>query len=176
MASDTGSSRSAELAAALHRLRSTLARVKGELELAEEDGTAPPAARLLADVDEALAFVADAEAALGDAVRVLVVDDDLKLAEITVRGLRRRGFDAEASEGLRLTMSGEVLVVDLGLLRDLDENALEEVRAARPIIVTGATDRPSRELAERVEASDYLVKPVDADALARAIQKRAASD
>ncbi|HLJ81150.1 MAG TPA: hypothetical protein VKT52_06690 [Ktedonobacterales bacterium] len=176
MASDTGSSRSAELAAALHRLRSTLARVKGELELAEEDGTAPAAERLLADVDEALAFVADAEAALGDAVRVLVVDDDLKLADITVRGLRRRGFDAEASDALRLTMSGEVLVVDLGLLRDLDEKALEEVRAARPIIVTGAADRRSRELAERVDAADYLVKPIDADALARAIQRRAASD
>ena len=177
MASDTGSSRSAEqLAAALHRLRSTLARVKGELELAEEDGTAPPAARLLGDVDEALGFVADAEAALGAAVRVLVVDDDAKLADITVRGLRRRGFDAEASDALRLTMAGEVLVVDLGLLAGLDANALDEVRSARPIIVTGATDRASRQLAERVDASEYLVKPVDVDGLARAIQKRAAAD
>jgi CheY-like chemotaxis protein len=176
VASDTGSSRSAEVAAALHRLRSTLARVKGELELAEEDGTAPPAARLLADLDEALGFVADAEAALGAAVRVLIVDDDMKLAEITVRGLRRRGLDAEASDALRLTMSGEVLVVDLGLLGGLDESALDEVRSARPIIVTGATDRASRQLAERVDASEYLVKPVDVDALASAIQKRAAAD
>ena len=176
MASDTGSSRNPDLAAALHRLRSTLARVKGELELAEEDGAPPPAGRLLADVDEALGFVADAEAALGDAVRVLVVDDDVKLAEITVRGLRRRGFDAESSDELRLTMSGEVLVVDLGLLRGLDEKALDEVRSTRPIIVTGATDRASRQVAEGVDASDYLVKPVDVDALARAIQKRAAAD
>jgi len=175
VASDTGSSRSAELASALHRLRSTLARLKGELELAEEDGSAPPAARLLADVDEALAFVADAEAAVGDTIRVLVADDDVKLAEITVRGLRRRGFDAEASEALRLTMSGEVMVVDLGLLQGLNESALDEVRAARPVVVTGATDRASRDLAERVDASDYLVKPVDVDALARAIRRRVES-
>jgi CheY-like chemotaxis protein len=173
VASDTGSSRSAELASALHRLRSTLARLKGELELAEEDGGAPPAARLLADVDEALAFVADAEAAVGDTVRVLVADDDIKLAEITVRGLRRRGFDAEASESLRLTMSGEVMVVDLGLLHGLDEAALDEVRAARPVVVTGATDRASHGLAERVDASDYMIKPVDVDALAKAIRRRA---
>src|SRR6185312_7328058 len=104
-----------------------------------------------ADVDEALGFVADAEAALGDAIRVLVVDDDVKLAEITVRGLRRRGFDAESSDALRLTMSGEVLVVDLGLLRGLDEKALDDVRSTRPIIVTGATDRGSRQIAEGVD-------------------------
>ena len=38
----TGSSPRTELAAALHRLRSTLARLKAELELAEADGTTPP--------------------------------------------------------------------------------------------------------------------------------------
>ena len=173
MASDTGSSRSAELAAALHRLRSTLARLKGELELAEEDGSAPVAARLLADVDEALSFLSAAEDALEPAVRVLVVDDDMKLAEITARGLRRRGFEADASATLRLVMSGEVLVLDLGLLHGLDDPALDEVRAARPIIVTGGTDRASRALGERVDASDYLVKPVDVEELARAIRKRA---
>jgi CheY-like chemotaxis protein len=173
VASDTGSSRSAELATALHRLRSTLARMKGELELAEEDGGAPVVARLLADIDEALSHVAAAEAATESSVRVLIADDDLRLAEITVRALRRRGFDAEASTAVRLTMSSEVLVVDLGLLSGLDEGALEQVRAARPIVVTGATDRESRLLAQRVEASDYLVKPVDVEELARAILRRA---
>ena len=174
MASDTGSSRSAELAAALHRLRSTLARVKGELELAEEDGSDVPAARLLADLDEALAHLSSAEEALEPAVRVLVVDDDLKLAEITARGLRRRGFEVDAGAGLRVTMSGEVLVLDLGVLHGLDETALEELRSLRPIIVTGGADRASRALGERVNASAYLVKPVDVDELARAIRTRAA--
>ena len=174
MGSDTGSSRSAELASALHRLRSTLARLKAELELAEEDGTPVGAARLLADVDEALGHLSAAENAVEPAVRVLVADDDAKLAEITARGLRRRGFDADASATLRLTMSGEVLVLDLGLLSGLDQSSLDEVRAARPIIVTGGTDRASRMLGERVDASDYLVKPVDVDELASAIRRRAA--
>jgi CheY-like chemotaxis protein len=174
VASDTGSSRSAELAGALHRLRSTLARLKGELELAEEDGAAPPVARMLEDVDEALGFVADAEAAMGAPVKVLVVDDDERLAEITARGLRRRGFDAAVAAALRLTMSDEVLVVDLGLLSELDESALAGVRAVRPVVVTGATDRSSRLLAQSLDAFDYLVKPVDVDVLARSIRRRAA--
>ncbi len=173
MASDTGSSRNADLAAALHRLRSTLARLKAELELAEEDGSPPPVERLLSDVDEALDFVAAAEAAVEASIRVLVVDDDERLAEITVRGLRRRGFEAEASASVRLMMAGEVLVVDLGVLSGLDDEALDAVRDARPIVVTGATDRASRALADRVAASDYLVKPVDGEELAKAIRKRA---
>lgn len=171
---DTGSSsRSAELAAALHRLRSTLARLKAELELAEDDGAAPPVERLLSDVAEALEHLSSAEDVLEPAVRVLVADDDVKLAEITARGLRRRGFEAEASGSLRLTMSGEVLVVDLGLLHALDDAALDELRTARPIIVTGATDRASRHLGDRVAASDYLVKPVDVEELSKAIRRRA---
>ena len=141
--------------------------------MAEEDGASPSVERLLSDVDEALGFVAAAEAASDPSIHVLVADDDERLAEITVRGLRRRGFDADASGSIRLTMAGEVLVLDLGLLEGLDDAALDEVRSARPIIVTGATDRASRLLAERVEASDYLVKPVDVDELARAIRKRA---
>lgn len=175
MASDTGSSRKAELAASLHRLRSTLARLKAELELAEEAAAdLPPASRLLEDVDEALGHLAAAESAAEESVHVLVVDDDMKLAEITVRGLRRRGFDAEAAAELRLLTAGEVLVIDLGLLHGVDETALEDVRAVRPIVVTGGTDRASRVLAERIGASDYLVKPVDIEELARAIDHRAA--
>jgi CheY-like chemotaxis protein len=174
VASGTGSSRKAELSSALHRLRSTLARLKAELELAEEDdGAMPPPSRLLEDVDEALAYLAAAEATVDASVRVLVADDDVRLAEIIVRGLRRRGLDAEAMAGLRLLTAGEVLVVDLGLLQGVDEATLEEVRAARPIVVTGATDRASRLLAERIAASDYLVKPVDVDVLAAAITRRA---
>ena len=60
MGSDTGSSRSPE-AAALHRLRSTLARMKAELELAEADGTSPPVERLLEDLDEAFGLLSAAE-------------------------------------------------------------------------------------------------------------------
>ena len=171
MGSDTGSSRSPE-AAALHRLRSTLARIKAELELAEADGTSPPIERLLEDLDEAFRLLTAAEDAGGPATHVVVVDDDSRLAEVTAKGLRRLGFDARASVSLGGLRPGEVLILDLGLLDGLDEVGLEDVRAARPIIVTGATNRASRSLAARVDATDYLVKPVDLEALAAAINRR----
>ena len=145
--------------------------MKAELELAEADGTPMPVERLLEDLEEAFGALALAEDA-GSAVRVLVVDDDVRLAEVTARGLRRRGFDAHASAALRGLRFGEVLVLDLGLLAELDDAGLESVRAVRPIVVTGATDRGSRELADRVDPSDYLVKPVELAELATAITRR----
>jgi CheY-like chemotaxis protein len=172
--SDTGSSRSPE-AAALHRLRSTLARIKAELELAEADGTSPPVGRLLEDLDEAFGLLSAAEDAGEPVTHVVVVDDDSRLAEVTARGLRRLGFDARASASISSLRPGEVLVLDLGLLDGLDETGLEDARATRPIIVTGATDRASRSLAARVDATDYLVKPVDLEALAAAISRRTAT-
>jgi CheY-like chemotaxis protein len=169
--SDTGSSRSPE-AAALHRLRSTLARVKAELELAEADGTSAPVDRLLADLEEAFELLTLAEEAGEPAMRVLVVDDDSRLAEVTAKGLRRLGFDARASASPDQLRPGDVMIVDLGVLEELDDAGLEAVRAVRPIIVTGAADRRSRALGSSVDASDYLVKPVPLDVLSAAIKRR----
>jgi CheY-like chemotaxis protein len=165
-------SSSPELAAALHRLRSTLARLKAELELAEVDGTTPPIDRLLADLEEAFALLGAAEDASQAPVRVLVVDDDGRLAEITARGLRRLGFEADWSSEVRPLRPQEVLVFDLGLLVGLDAAAKKRVRDARPIVVTGATDPASRALASSLEANDYLVKPIELEELAAAIKRR----
>ena len=174
MASDIGSSPNPELRAALHRLRSTLARLKAEVELAEMDGTAPLTRRLLDDIREALAHLSAAEDASQLRGSVLVVDDDVRLAEITARGLRRLGFDADASSSIRSLRDREVLVVDLSLLEALDAAAHQDVRAIRPIVVTGATDQRSRALAAGLDASDYLVKPIELDELADAINHRMA--
>jgi CheY-like chemotaxis protein len=172
--SGTGSTRSPERDAALHRLRSTLARLKAELELAEADGTAPPVERLLEDLDEAFALLTDAEDVDHPRPHVLVVDDDERLAEVTARSLRRHGFDASSTASLRDLSRGQVLVIDLGLLDGLDAQTLDAVRAARPIVVTGATDRAAHALATRVAAFDYLVKPVELEDLAAAISRRLA--
>src|SRR3977135_532683 len=67
----TGSSPRTELAATLHRLRSTLARLKAELELSEADGTTLPIDRLLADLDEAFALLGSAESADHEATQGL---------------------------------------------------------------------------------------------------------
>jgi CheY-like chemotaxis protein len=170
--SDIGLSPRPDLAAALHRLRSTLARLKAELELAELDGARPPTERLLDDVREALSHLSGAEDASHLRGSVLVVDDDVRLAEITARGLRRLGFDADASSSLRRLRDSEVLVVDLSLLEALDAAAHQDVRAIRPIVVTGATDQRSRALAASLDASDYLVKPIELEELAAAINRR----
>jgi CheY-like chemotaxis protein len=176
VASDIGSSPSPDLPAALHRLRSTLARLKAELDLAEIDGAAPPTKRLLDDVREALTHLSAAEDASHLRSSVLVVDDDARLAEITARGLRRLGFDADASSSLRGLRAREVLVFDLSLFEVLDAAARQNVRACRPIVVTGATDAGSRALASRLDASDYLVKPIELEELAAAINRRMAED
>jgi CheY-like chemotaxis protein len=168
----TGLSPRTELAATLHRLRSTLARLKAELELAEADGTTLPIDRLLADLDEAFALLGTAEAASHDVARVLIVDDDGRLAEITARGLGRLGFEADSTSRLRHLRDGEVLVLDLGMVPSLDAAERKSVRGAKPIIVTGATDQAARALAESLDAFDYLVKPVDLAELAAAIRRR----
>ncbi|HET7466348.1 MAG TPA: hypothetical protein VFL29_06760 [Candidatus Dormibacteraeota bacterium] len=174
MGSDTGSPRKPERLAALHRLRSTLARLKAELEMAEADGTSPPVERLLEDIDEAFGHLSDAEESEWPAVRVLVVDDDERLGEITARGLRRLGFEADSAAVVPESFAGAVPVIDLGVLEGLDGELLEAVRAARPIVVTGATDRASRAMAERLAATDYLHKPVELEELSAAIRRRLA--
>ncbi len=168
----TGSSPATDIAAALHRLRSTLARLKAELELAEVDGTAPPIDRLLDGLEEAFALLGTIEGASQALVHVLVVDDDGRLAEITARGLRRLGYEVESSTALRPLRVGEVLVFDLGLLPGMDASERKALRAAKPIVVTGATDPASRAVAESLNASEYLVKPVDIEELAAAITRR----
>ena len=174
MGSVTGSSRKREVAAGLHRLRSTLARLKAELELAEVDGTLPPIDRLLDGLEEAFALLTMVEAASHSIVSVLVLDDDARLAEITARGLSRLGYEADSGIALRPLRAGEVLVFDMSLLPSLDAEAREAVRAAKPIVVTGATDSGSRALAASLAASDYLVKPVELEELAAAISRRKA--
>lgn len=174
MESATGSSPSPELAAALHRLRSTLARLKAELELSQSDGTALPAERALADLNDAFSLLRVVEVAAFGMVAVLVVDDDERLAELTARGLRRLGYEAESAGALRELRPNEVVVFDLSLASGLDASTRSALTAARPIVVTGATDPGSRAQAARLEASDYLVKPVELEDLVAAISRRIA--
>jgi CheY-like chemotaxis protein len=172
--SATGSSRGPELAAALHRLRSTLARLKAELELAEADGALPPIEHLQGDLNEALMLLQAVEQAAFGLVSVLVVDDDLRLGELTARGLRRLGYDADSTNAMRDLRPSEIVVFDLGLAPALDRRSRAALKAARPIVVTGATDPGSRAVAASLEASDYLVKPVELEDLAKAISRRLA--
>jgi DNA-binding response OmpR family regulator len=138
------------------------------------DGVAPPPERLLEDVREALTHLAEVEDASHLRGSVLVVDDDARLADITARGLRRMGFDANSAVSPRAMRPGEILVFDLSLVEVLDGAARRQVQSTRPIVLTGATDPGSRALAAALDASDYLVKPVELEELAAAINRRMA--
>jgi DNA-binding response OmpR family regulator len=146
--------------------------MKAELELAETDRETRPVHRLLGDLKNALDLVGSVEAASLGVVRVLVVDDDERLGELTARGLRRLGYDAEASGKWRTPRAREVVVFDLSLVASLDQDSREALKAAKAIVVTGAADSASRFLATSLEASDYLLKPVDTEELAAAINRR----
>ena len=167
----TGSSPSPELAAALHRLRSTLARVKAELELGDAAGD-----ELLGGLRESLLHLSEVEDLLYRRSSVLVVDDDARLAELTARGLRRMGFDARSDDGIGSLRPREIVVFDLSLRAGLDPDAVASLKATRPIIVTGATDAASRAVATDLDASDYLVKPVELDDLVAAVARRMGED
>lgn len=138
------------------------------------DGDAPPMERLLDDVREALSQLEAVEDASQLRGAVLVVDDDERLGEITARGLRRLGFNADSSSKLSALPAREVLVFDLSVLEALDARSHRDLKASRPIVVTGATDAASRALAASLDASDYLVKPVVLEDLAAAIKRRLA--
>ena len=96
------------------------------------------------------------------------------LAEITARGLRRLGYEADSRADLQALGVREIVVFDLSLAAALDPDARNVLRATRPIVVTGATDPASRALAVSLAASDYLVKPIDLEELAAAISRRMA--
>lgn len=146
--------------------------MKAELELADADGAAATPALLLGDLNEALMLLQAVEQAAFGVVPVLVVDDDARLAELTARGLRRLGYDADSTNALRGLRPREIVVFDLGLAAALDQSARTALKAARPIVVTGATDPVSRALAASLDASDYLVKPVELEDLVKAINRR----
>ena len=148
--SATSSSSRPELAAALHRLRSTLARARAELELARPDGDSVLIERLLGDLSEALDVLGLVEAAAFSIVSVLVVDDDERLAELTARGLRRMGYVAESAARLRALRPREVVVFDLGVLSSL--NPAERRPQSR---ATGRADRRDGPRFTRARGRDW---------------------
>ena len=153
-----------------------MARARAELELASAGGAVAPIDVVVGDLREALELLGAVESAALGVVRVLVVDDDERLGELTARGLRRLGFDAEAAARPRESRAGEVVVFDLSVLPDLSNSERASLKAVRPIVVTGAVDPASRAAAADLDASDYLVKPVDAEELGAAINRRKAAE
>jgi two-component system OmpR family response regulator len=106
---------------------------------------------------------------IGDAMRLLLVEDDIKIAQFVANGLREAGFavdhatDGEDGLHLALTEPYDVAVVDLMLPKLDGLTLIEEVRRNRigtPILILSAR----RTVDDRVKGlktggDDYLVKP-----------------
>ncbi len=102
-------------------------------------------------------------------VRILLIEDDRRLAELLVRRLRAEGHDAETCgdgiEGLALAESGgfDLAIVDV-MLPGMDgvavTAALREQGSDLPVLMLTARDTvDDRVTGLRAGADDYLVKP-----------------
>jgi two-component system OmpR family response regulator len=120
-------------------------------------------------------------------VKVLVVDDEVRLTQAVARGLRAEGFEVDlAHDGLTgrdRALSGiyDVVVLDIMLPGLQGYRVLQELRAARlqtPVLMLTAKDGEYDEAdAFDLGADDYLTKPFSFLVLIarlRALHRRAA--
>lgn len=104
-------------------------------------------------------------------MRLLIVEDDRKLAEFVARGLRAERFAVDLAgdghEGLQHLASYEydLLILDLMLPQLSGSELLRRVRATRPtlpVLVLTARDATEDKVAHfEAGADDYLTKPFD---------------
>jgi two-component system response regulator HydG len=117
----------------------------------------------------------------GDAVRVLIIDDDHRHAELVAEALDRTGYDCTVAtsgvDGAELIENEDfdVILTDLRM-SDVDglailRKAREQSPEAEVVMITGYGDVKSAVEAIKQGASNYLTKPVDLDELRAIVQK-----
>lgn len=112
-------------------------------------------------------------------MKVLLVDDDADLLDVTAYALRRKGFDVilagDGNHGLRRWQSDQpdVVVVDVRLPTLSGFEVCQRIRqgSATPVILlTALTDEEHVIQGFRVGADDYVTKPFSPQQLAMRIQ------
>lgn len=110
---------------------------------------------------------------------LLIVDDDAPLCQRLARAMERRGFLVATAEsvagGVQAVESAPsaFAVVDLRLADGSGLDVVKALRKARPtarvIMLTGYGNIATAVAAVKAGAVDYIPKPVDADAVERAL-------
>jgi CheY-like chemotaxis protein len=122
------------------------------------------------------------EAAAGgaDVTTVLVIDDDPAVCDLMARYLDKMGyrvaFATSGAEGLRLAreLRPDLITLDVVMPAMSGWDVLDELKtdaelASIPVIVITVGDHEALRLEDG--AADYLVKPIDRDRLAAALEK-----
>jgi len=110
---------------------------------------------------------------------LLIVDDDAPLCQRLARAMERRGFVVATAEsvaaGVQAVESAPsaFAVVDLRLTDGSGLDVVKALRKARPnarvVMLTGYGNIATAVAAVKAGAVDYIPKPVDADAVERAL-------
>jgi two-component system, OmpR family, response regulator QseB len=106
-------------------------------------------------------------------MRVLLVEDDLMIAQGLVTGLKQAGFsvdhalDGTTADAALHAAKFDLMLLDLGLPKRDGLSVLRELRHrndATPVIILTARDEVSHRIAGlNAGADDYIVKPFDLD-------------
>jgi DNA-binding response OmpR family regulator len=113
-------------------------------------------------------------------MKVLVVEDEGKIASFIVKGLSSAGYETEhvttGGEAVERAADADVMVLDLGLP---DTDGLDVIRAIRErdletqvIVLTARAELTDRVLGLELGADDYLVKPFAFEELLARIRAR----
>jgi two-component system response regulator RegA len=118
--------------------------------------------------------------------KLLIAEDDAVFAGVLARALRSRGFgvhvaaDADTALACAREQRPHYAVVDLKLGEDSGLALIPALRAAMPsmriLLLTGYASIATAVEAIKRGAHDYLAKPVDADAVVRALLDEDAAD
>jgi two-component system, OmpR family, copper resistance phosphate regulon response regulator CusR len=114
--------------------------------------------------------------------RILIVEDEARIASFLEKGLRANGFStdvvAEGEEALHLARSGkyDLLILDLGLPDRDGLDVLRELRQGRrevPVVILTARDTVSDTVAGlEGGADDYITKPFGFEELLARVRVR----
>ena len=123
-----------------------------------------------------------AVAGVGGALRILITEDDVALAEALRFALKQAGYavdcvsdGAAADEALKATVF-DLLILDLGLPKVDGFDVLRRLRERNlctPVLILSGREKPNEKVyGLDLGADDYLVKPFSGDELLKIIAAR----